>query len=229
MRLKLRTTGMECRSCEQRIEEALSKLDGISSVSSDFSEEMTEVEYDEGIISRQRIEEEVRALGFGTGDSRKPLSERFGSLAIALGVFTILASAYLLFRDSINVDFTNISMETGIAALFILGFLTGFHCIGMCGGFVLSYSRNLKGAGDLMPHLLYGSGKTVSYTIIGALFGALFFATLQTILALTDISFLHRQFITGALFLIATGFCYGYNGLVSKLYRKESQPGSKET
>lgn len=64
--------------------------------------------------------------------------------------------------------------------------------------------------------------------VIGALFGALFFATLQTILALTEISFLHRQFITGALFLIATGFCYGYNGLVSKLYRKESQSESKQ-
>jgi ABC-type xylose transport system permease subunit len=64
--------------------------------------------------------------------------------------------------------------------------------------------------------------------VIGALFGALFIATLQTILTLTDISSLHRQFITGALFLIATGFCYGYNGIVSMLYHKESLSESKQ-
>lgn len=65
--------------------------------------------------------------------------------------------------------------------------------------------------------------------VIGALFGALFIATLQTILVLANVSSLHQQFITGALFLIATGFCYGYNGIVSILYRKESRSGSKET
>jgi len=59
--------------------------------------------------------------------------------------------------------------------------------------------------------------------VIGALFGALFIATLQTILILANVSSLHQQFITGALFLIATGFCYGYNWIVGILYRKESR------
>ena len=45
----------------------------------------------------------------------------------------------------------------------------------MCGGFVLSYTADDAGAGrpSYLSHLLYGAGKTLSYTLIGATFGLL--------------------------------------------------------
>ena len=45
----------------------------------------------------------------------------------------------------------------------------------MCGGFVLSYTADDAGAGrpSYLSHLLYGAGKTLSYTLIGAMFGLL--------------------------------------------------------
>jgi sulfite exporter TauE/SafE len=59
--------------------------------------------------------------------------------------------------------------------LFLTGLFTGFHCVGMCGALVVGYS--LRGGGqhpaDWRSHLQYALGKTVSYTAIGALFGAL--------------------------------------------------------
>ena len=60
-------------------------------------------------------------------------------------------------------------------AHFPLGLVTGFHCIGMCGGFVVSYAAADATAGRsaLISHAAYGAGKTLSYTAIGALFGAL--------------------------------------------------------
>ncbi len=50
------------------------------------------------------------------------------------------------------------------------------HCIGMCGGFVLAYSSTKVGShfghkDKLLSHLLYNGGRTVSYTIIGAIAG----------------------------------------------------------
>jgi sulfite exporter TauE/SafE len=59
--------------------------------------------------------------------------------------------------------------------LFVVGLFTGFHCVGMCGALVLSYTAKLAG-GERPPyaiHLLYGTGKTLSYTAIGAAFGLL--------------------------------------------------------
>ncbi len=43
----------------------------------------------------------------------------------------------------------------------------------MCGGFVLSYTAEdaRLGRPSYRSHLLYGAGKTLSYTTIGALFG----------------------------------------------------------
>ncbi|MBU0527408.1 sulfite exporter TauE/SafE family protein [Candidatus Micrarchaeota archaeon] len=168
--IKLKTKGMECHSCAQSIEATIKKLDGVSHVKSNYQNEMTEILFDESKIDEEVFITKIKDLGFTMGDDSS-IHSKFGSFAIALGIITILASVYLLIRNDINFDFNNISMETGFATLFILGFFTGFHCIGMCGGFVLSYTKNLKNPGDLLPHILYGSGKTLSYTVFGALFG----------------------------------------------------------
>ncbi|HOI82953.1 MAG TPA: sulfite exporter TauE/SafE family protein [Campylobacterales bacterium] len=50
------------------------------------------------------------------------------------------------------------------------------HCVGMCGGFVLAYSSTKVAAHfgqkeRLTSHLLYNFGRTISYTIIGAIAG----------------------------------------------------------
>lgn len=65
------------------------------------------------------------------------------------------------------------SLSYGLLAL--AGFFTGFHCVGMCGALVVSYSvgGNSTGAASYGSHLNYGLGKTLSYTSIGALFGGL--------------------------------------------------------
>lgn len=61
------------------------------------------------------------------------------------------------------------------ALLFIAGTLTGFHCAGMCGALVVGYTVKAaaEGGSKYLTHLYYGVGKTLSYTVIGALFGAL--------------------------------------------------------
>jgi sulfite exporter TauE/SafE len=53
------------------------------------------------------------------------------------------------------------------------GFTIGFgHCIGMCGPIVVSLSLNINNKNLIIPHLLYNSGRVITYTLIGGLMGA---------------------------------------------------------
>ena len=56
---------------------------------------------------------------------------------------------------------------------FTTGFTVGFgHCIGMCGPIVVSLSLNLKGKNLFLPHLLYNTGRVITYTVLGGVMGA---------------------------------------------------------
>ncbi|QPK65455.1 sulfite exporter TauE/SafE family protein [Methylomonas sp. LL1] len=64
--------------------------------------------------------------------------------------------------------------DVNFGLLILIGFLTSFHCVGMCGPLILGYTAKEARTGrkTYITHLLYGLGKTISYTSIGALFGA---------------------------------------------------------
>ncbi|MEA3372027.1 MAG: sulfite exporter TauE/SafE family protein [Campylobacterota bacterium] len=71
-------------------------------------------------------------------------------------------------------------METvNIITIISIAFLGSFgHCIGMCGGIVVAYSTikiNPKSSkvSQGAAHLLYSFGRVLTYTILGAMFGAL--------------------------------------------------------
>ncbi len=67
-----------------------------------------------------------------------------------------------------------IKPQMSYALLFTIGFLTGFHCIGMCGSFVVGYTdATLSKARQLLAHMSYAFGKTLSYITLGAGFGLL--------------------------------------------------------
>jgi sulfite exporter TauE/SafE len=72
-------------------------------------------------------------------------------------------------------------MNIDLLALLAIGFTVGFsHCIGMCGGFVLSYTLKVNQNDfiekptvlqSLLPHLLYNSGRVISYMVLGQFVG----------------------------------------------------------
>ncbi len=91
--------------------------------------------------------------------------------------FALLGISLILWLDSWFMDHAgmpNLVGEVNFGLLLLIGFLTSFHCVGMCGPLILGYiAKNAKaGQHSHAAHLLYGIGKTVSYTLIGALFGA---------------------------------------------------------
>ncbi len=64
-----------------------------------------------------------------------------------------------------------------IDPLYLVFLATGFtvglgHCVGMCGPIVVSLSLNLKGRNLYLPHLLYNTGRIITYTLLGGIMGA---------------------------------------------------------
>ncbi len=71
-------------------------------------------------------------------------------------------------------------METvNILSIISIAFLGSFgHCIGMCGGIVLAYSTikidpESSKVSQSTAHLLYSLGRVFTYSVLGAIFGAL--------------------------------------------------------
>jgi len=71
-------------------------------------------------------------------------------------------------------------METvNLLTIISIAFLGSFgHCIGMCGGIVLAYTTikikpESSKVSKSIAHLLYSFGRVFTYTILGAIFGAL--------------------------------------------------------
>jgi hypothetical protein len=91
------------------------------------------------------------------------LFNRFLGLCCALaGIGLIL---HLDARLRAGSGLPEIGRDMSYGLLFGLGFLAGFHCVGMCGALAPSYAaKSPDGKLRYGGHLLYGLGKTLSYT-----------------------------------------------------------------
>jgi len=96
---------------------------------------------------------------------------------IAAVTLALMGIGFILWLDSWfmnHSDMPKLSRDMSYGLLILIGFLTSFHCVGMCGPLILGYTAKsaTNGHKSYGTHLLYGTGKTLSYTLIGALFGA---------------------------------------------------------
>jgi sulfite exporter TauE/SafE len=96
---------------------------------------------------------------------------------IAAVTLALMGIGFILWLDSWfmnHSDMPKLSRQMSYGLLFLIGFLTSFHCVGMCGPLILGYTTKsaTNGHKSYGTHFLYGIGKTLSYTFIGALFGA---------------------------------------------------------
>ena len=166
---------MQCADCENIIEDALQPLPGILLAKADFSTESLELKFDNDIIALNTICAAIKSAGYSCGKykTKKPtgLLKRLGYISIGL------IGMILLFQLENHVDLGlnvgELEQNISYGLLFLVGVLTSFHCIGMCGAFVISYTTGIaqRGRSSHLSHLAYGLGKTISYTAFGALFG----------------------------------------------------------
>lgn len=174
--------GMTCMNCQNRIEQALKKTAGISSVRVSYSRGLAEVEFDPEILTRSQIVTIIEDLGYtvteeGQGRKQKPLRS-VGTVAVIVLLYYLLQHFGVL---NLLVPSMLADSKMSYGMLFLVGLLTSVHCITMCGGINLSQcipsgnpdEKSTSNVHVIMPSLFYNAGRVVSYSAIGFLLGGI--------------------------------------------------------
>lgn len=164
---KIKVYDMTCTSCEGRVEKSIKQLKGIVYVKASYSSQSAVVEYDDNQCNLPEIKAAVKNAGYSL---QSPTDFKF------IGILIIVAAIVLLGMKTSGFDMESKLNNASYAVLFLVGVLTSIHCVGMCGGIMLSQSltKESKNKFEAMePALLYNLGRVVSYTILGGVIGAL--------------------------------------------------------
>ena len=182
---KLVVSGMHCKSCEMLITDSVMKIDGVKRFKVDYSKGKGEVEYDPEKTDTGKIIQAVEEKGYECEEEiHHQEAKRFGrwkSVGTALGFAVVILGALIIAQSSFISAVPDLGTNASLLLIFTIGLLTGFHCIGMCGGFMVSYTTKnamdddgegkRKRINNIKPHLSYSAGKLISYTTVGAAFG----------------------------------------------------------
>jgi sulfite exporter TauE/SafE/copper chaperone CopZ len=172
--------GLHCSSCKTLVEAEIGEMPGVKKIVVLYDKGHAGVEYDETKIDLDQIFNKIKTLGYKpellniTATGKKGLNKNW----IAAGIFVLVfAAGYFLIEAmggfSIMANLNN--KNVGLGLIFIIGILASFHCVGMCGGFIMAYSTINKNEKVKIKnyhlHLQYNAGRLISYTIIGGILG----------------------------------------------------------
>jgi len=192
--IRLKVYNMTCTSCEKTIERILKKLVGVFNSKANYSDQFVEIEYDSDICSLKDIKNSIHSAGYSTQNS-----SNFGFTGILMVAIAII----LIGNSTGGFDMNNMLKGATYFVLFVVGVLTSIHCVGMCGGIMLSQSlskENTNKSEAIKPALLYNIGRVISYTVLGGIVGAL-----GSVLSLSIKTQAALQLFAG-LFMIVMGF-----------------------
>jgi len=172
--------GMHCASCEMLIEKRMLEVLGIQFADATLANGKLEIVYNGEKPSIDFLNKIFKESGYVF--SEKPFAgvknwqNNIGPVIIAvlaIGLFFIFSRIGL-------ASFADIGSKSSLAAFFIFGLLAGVSsCAALVGGLVLSlskqwtelYGKNGSFPDKAKPHLLFNSGRLVSYSLLGALLG----------------------------------------------------------
>jgi len=171
---KLKIQGMHCTGCEQVIEDAVLSLPGIIKIKVSYIEKEASIEFDDQLLQIQKIQQLIEDKGYSIEKQEIKKKSFFLHFLIFIVLLLLVGGIALWGKSMMPSLIPKLNAQMSNLMLFSIGFLTGFHCIGMCGSFVVSYSsKPMSKLRTVLSHLAYGIGKTVSYSAIGAGFGLL--------------------------------------------------------
>ena len=207
-KIRFKVKGIHCKSCKTLIETEVDVLAGVNNIEVDYQTGEGWVEFDEGKISFSKIKDKIEKFDYKVDSidgkhaeqevkvqKRESSSKSFVlGLLIPLVLIGIIAGYYFLqyfggFEILARLNESNLSLWL----ILLIGFLVSFHCVGMCGGLVVTYSASLaasdsrravgtaksgKKVGVSKSHIQYNLGRLISYTVIGGVLGGVgsFFA-----------------------------------------------------
>jgi len=243
-KIQIQINGVHCKSCKTLIETEIDILPGINRVYVDHVSGQTEIELDDVKANIKDVFKEIKKLNYEPVFSESDTKSKDNNQAtgfsefkdIALGALIPLGIAgliggYLLIQNFGGFELLSKLNEGNVSygIIFIIGILTGFHCIGMCGGLVVAYSTKssskksstsaqdckdqclknketcLVSKESLIPHFQYNTGRFISYAAVGGILGGAgsFFAINPT--------FTGSLIIFSGIFMFLMGLSFIYN------------------
>ena len=149
--------GMICPQCEDEIAVRLIHLRGVLFCEASYRKSEVKAEFDPDIVSSEDIERVLTDTGYPVGEGKSGLRSDI------ICAVAVIALYFMLPWLTGLVNVPTAESGAGFGALFVIGVLTGVHCIGMCGGIMLSTKNTFA----------YNGGRLLSYTIAGAAFGTI--------------------------------------------------------
>lgn len=188
---KFKIDGLHCKSCKILIETEIDVLGGVKEVDVDFENSFCKIEFDDEKISMEKITKEIEKLGYKIKDDKNKSNQEEKknedddtikiplSLVIVGGLVALFIFGYFLInRLGFLEIFAKLNDENvGYGLIFLIGILAGFHCIGMCGGLVITYTARHQAKEEnkkkisFIPHFQYNFGRMISYVVIGGILG----------------------------------------------------------
>lgn len=173
---------MTCVNCQNRIERALKKEQGVLLAEVDYRSGRAEVSFDAEKTDWNRLTAVIEGLGYTvseqTGIKGAGYLSVIGQIAVIPVLFYIL-ERYGILTFLVPGRLADSGMSYGM--LFVIGLVTSVHCVAMCGGIGLSQSlpgnggKKKQDRGLYIPNVLYNAGRVVSYTAIGFILGGIGF------------------------------------------------------
>ena len=148
---------MICPQCEDEIAQKITHRRGVLSCRASYCKSSVTAQYDPDIITPGEIKSALSDIGYPVGSGKSGLiSDMIGAACVIVLYFALPWLTGL-------VKVPQAEAGAGAGILFVIGLLTGVHCIGMCGGIMLTQKNAVA----------YNAGRLLSYTALGALFGAI--------------------------------------------------------
>lgn len=136
-----------------------------------------------------------------------------------------------MFMESLALQSVGAPIYADLGVFFLIGLLGGAHCIGMCGPLVTTYAEGMTSTEGMLTthevrqHGLFNLGRTVSYALLGGLFGllgSLFYGTVGLVGLVTPIQATVGIVIGGLIIAAGLTRLFGYRqgaveGATSKL------------
>ena len=148
--------GMICPQCEDEIAQALIHMRGVLTADASYRKSEVIAEYAPDIISAEDIEKKLSDIGYPIGEGKSGIRSDIISAAAVILLYVAVPGL----TEMVSVPQAEQGASFGL--IFMIGVLTGVHCIGMCGGIMLTQNNAM----------MYNGTRLISYTVVGAVFGA---------------------------------------------------------
>ncbi|MFH1036548.1 MAG: sulfite exporter TauE/SafE family protein [Patescibacteria group bacterium] len=177
--------GMHCASCEILIEKKLLELKGIESVEASADKGEVIVESEGEVPETEKLNGLFKKEGYIFSESSVEPKTRFDlkNFFINLGIGLLIIVGFVALSRSGLSELVNTTSKSSLPVFFFFGLVAGLSsCAALVGGLILSMSKqwdDLYSKGEhsfsrkMQPHLIFNSGRIISYVLLGALLGAI--------------------------------------------------------